>query len=308
MANAAPSRAGQINQSGDPLALFLKVFSGEVLTAFEQNNVFLDKTTVRSIGSGKSAQFPATWRAGAYYHTPGNEITGQGISESEVVITIDDLLISPVFIALIDEAMEHFDVRSIYSKEAGLALAYAMDKNLAQTGVLAARQAANISGGDAGSSLINASYATDGTVLAGGLFSAAQKLDEKFVPAEDRNAFFLPAQYYLLAQNTVAINSFYGGQGAYSDGTVLKIAGLPIVKTLHLPQSNITTGNAKYQGNFSTTAGLVMHKQAVGTVKLMDLATESQYDIRRQGTLIVSKYAVGHGVLRPEAAVELKTA
>lgn len=308
MANATPSRAGQINQSGDPLALFLKVFSGEVLTAFEQSNVFLDKTQVRSISNGKSAQFPATWRAGAFYHVPGNEITGQGISEAEVVITIDDLLISPVFIPLIDEAMEHFDVRSIYSKECGLALAYAMDKNLAQVGVLAARQAANVAGGDAGSSLINASYATDGTVLAGGLFSAAQKLDEKFVPSEDRNAFFLPAQYYLLAQNTVAINSFYGGQGAYSEGTILKIAGLPIVKTLHLPTTNITSGNAKYQGNFSTTTGLVMQKQAVGTVKLLDLATESQYDIRRQGTLIVSKYAVGHGVLRPEAAVELKTA
>lgn len=46
---------------------------------------------------------------------------------------------------------------------------------------------------------------------------------------------------------------------------------------------------------------------AVGTVKLLDLAQEMAYDIRRQGTLIVSKYAVGHGILRPECAVELKT-
>jgi hypothetical protein len=39
----------------------------------------------------------------------------------------------------------------------------------------------------------------------------------------------------------------------------------------------------------------------------MDLAVESEYDIRRQGTLIVAKYAVGHGYLRPDCAVELKT-
>ena len=51
-----------------------------------------------------------------------------------------------------------------------------------------------------------------------------------------------------------------------------------------------------------------MHKSAVGTVKLLDLSMQSAYDVRRQGTLIVSRYAVGHGVLRPDAAVELKTA
>jgi len=55
MANATPSRTGQINQTGDALASFLKVFSGEVLTVFAQNNVFLDKTMVRTISSGKSA-------------------------------------------------------------------------------------------------------------------------------------------------------------------------------------------------------------------------------------------------------------
>jgi hypothetical protein len=51
-----------------------------------------------------------------------------------------------------------------------------------------------------------------------------------------------------------------------------------------------------------------MHKGAVGTVKLMDLSAEAAYDIRRQGHLMVAKYAVGHGVLRPESAVELASA
>lgn len=55
MANATPSRLGQINQAGDSLALFLKVFSGEVLTAFYRNNVFLERSSVRTISSGKSA-------------------------------------------------------------------------------------------------------------------------------------------------------------------------------------------------------------------------------------------------------------
>lgn len=39
MANATPSRLGQINGANDVDALFLKVFSGEILTTFEEFNV-----------------------------------------------------------------------------------------------------------------------------------------------------------------------------------------------------------------------------------------------------------------------------
>lgn len=308
MANGNPSRLGQVNQAGDEKELFLKVFAGEVLTAFNTNNVFLDKTSVRSISEGKSASFPAIGKTSASYHTPGAEITGKKISHGEQIITIDDLLISDSFIANIDEAMNHYDVRSEYSNQSGEALAKTMDMNLAQVGVLAARAANPITGLDGGSRLIGANFKTNSSDLAAGLFAAAQTLDEKDIPEADRFAYFKPAQYYLLAQNTVALNKEFGGAGAYADGTIIRIGGLPIIKTNNLPTTNIATGVAKYQGNFTTTAGLVMHKAAVGTVKLLDLAVESEYDIRRQGTLMVAKYAVGHGILRPNAAVELATA
>lgn len=309
MANATVSRLGQINGStSDNTALFLKVFSGEVMTAFHKANVFLDRSMVRTISNGKSAQFVATGTTSASYHTPGTEITGTAINHAERVITIDDLLVASAFLSNIDEAMNHYDVRSVYSDEVGKILAETMDKNLAQVGVLAARASALVTGGSGGSSLANANYGTDSTALAAGLFLAAQTLDEKFVDAGDRSVFLRPAQYYLLAQNTTLINSWYGGSGAISEGNILKVAGIEVVKTVAVPNSNVTTGPTAYQGNFSTTVGLVMNKKAIGTVKLMDLATESAYDIRRQGTLLVSKYAVGHGIVRQEAAVELKTA
>lgn len=49
------SRTGQANAAGDALALFLKVFSGEVLTEFARTVVFTDKHFVRQIANGKSA-------------------------------------------------------------------------------------------------------------------------------------------------------------------------------------------------------------------------------------------------------------
>lgn len=311
MSNSTVLTFGQVNGAGATDALFLKVFGGEVLAAFEEANVVMDKHTIRTISSGKSAQFPATWKVSAGYHTPGAEILGQASNVGERVITIDDLLLSSVFIANIDEAKSHYDVRSIYSKEVGRSLAYQWDKNVLQVGVLTARAAATVTGADGGSTLTSATtlYKTSATDLAAGIYAGIQAMDEKNVPLdEEKDCFVRPAQYYLLAQSTALLNRDWAGEnGTYSDGKILRIGGARIVKTNHLPITNIATGPAAYQGDFSKTAFLLTTKQAVGTVKLLDLAQEMQYDIRRQGTLIVAKYAVGHGILRPECAVEGKT-
>ena len=58
MSNAVASRIGSINGASDKNALFLKVFSGEVLATFTRENKMLGMSTVRSIANGKSAQFP----------------------------------------------------------------------------------------------------------------------------------------------------------------------------------------------------------------------------------------------------------
>lgn len=316
MANATVTRIGAINGAGDVDALFLKVFGGEVLTAFDTENIALSRTQVRTIQNGKSAQFPRTGLISAHYHTPGTEIVGQTMNHGEVVITIDDLLISDAFIGSIDEAKNHYDVRSIYSTEVGRALAKQTDLHILQTGLIAARSANVITGLPGGSviTLVAALDELDGLKVAKSLFAAAQKLDEVNVPADGRVAYFRPAQYYALAQSTTVINKDWGGAGAYSDGKVLRVAGIEIVKTNNLPGAVVANGTVaagtanRYAGDFSKSVGLVMHSSAVGTVKLMDLGMESAYDIRRQGTLVVAKYAMGHGPLRVESAVEIKAA
>lgn len=53
MADASVARIGQINSAGDAKALFMKVFAGEVLTAFKENCVTEDKHMVRNIQSGE---------------------------------------------------------------------------------------------------------------------------------------------------------------------------------------------------------------------------------------------------------------
>ncbi len=310
MTNSNVSRIGQVNGSGDVDSLFLKVFAGEVLTAFGRTNVMMDKHFVRTISSGKSAQFPSVGRIGARYHTPGEEILGQKVNHAESVITIDNVLIADAFIANIDEAKTHYDVRSTYSSEVGRALAKQMDKHVLQTLAKTARLAnpvADLPGG----SVISGIDATQVDNLIDALWAAAQKLDEKDVPEEERYVVVRPEQYYQLAQSTKLLNRDWGGRGVYAEGTVFKVAGITIVKSNNLPSTNIADGTVgagtenRYGGDFTKCLGVVFQKSAVGTVKLLDLAMEQEYLIEKQGTLILGKYAVGHGGLRPDCAIEL---
>lgn len=304
--NSNPSRIGQTNGAGDVKALFLKLFAGEVLTAFYAANVFMPRHTVRTISSGKTAQFPASGKGVASYHTPGTELLGTALLHAERTISIDDMLIADRFISNIDEAMNHYDIRSIYSTDIGEALSATFDKNVAQVGCLAARATATVTGGSNGDVISTASMDTSATVLAAGIFSAVQKLQEKNVPLTNLSCFLRPAQYYLLVQDSKITNRDYAtNNGGIDSGVVFRVAGVPIVMTNNLPSTNVTTGPTAYQGDFSKTYGLVMAPSAVGSVKLLDLAMESEYDLRRQGTLMIGKYAVGHGILRPESAVEL---
>ena len=311
MTNQTSSRLGQINASGDDKALFLKIYGGEVLTAFAENTVSLDKHIVRTIQHGKSAQFPATWKAEAFYHKPGDEVFGQQIKHGERVITINDLLISPVFVANIDEAMNHYDVRSIYTKECGAALARHFDRNVLKQGILAAREEKGTIDTGPGGKTIAVALKDDMKPFIAAVFEAAQTLDKKDVPSSDRYLFVKPEHYYKLIQDTIALNRDWGGSGSYSDGKIVRIAGIQIVETNNLPNADLTKESKEldsYKKDFSKTLGLIMHKTGVGTVKLLELATESDYLVQFQGTLTVAKMAIGHGILRPEACIELTKA
>ena len=325
MSNATPASIGRVNASGSEDALFLKVFAGEVITSFDRASKTQGADSVRSISNGKSATFPVMGRTSAAYHTPGAEILGSDVNHNEKVITINDLLISSAFLSNLEEAKNHWDVRSAYSTEIGRALAFTKDKHVLQTIGLAAQGSANVTGGDGGTVLTNtaiasATAATSANGMIDSLFDAAKTLDDKYVPADGRICFIKPEMYYKLANATNAVNvDFSGGaNGGVASGKVLQIAGIKLISVPHFVASNVNSGvdqGSATQGgsnpqavNLTNYEALVCHPSAVGTVKLMDLATEMEYDIRRQGTLMVAKYAMGHGVLRPESAVGIKDA
>ena len=353
------SRLGLINLGGSPQsntdtnALFLKVFANEILTTFEEANVMKDLHTVRTIQSGKSAQFPVTGIATAKYHTVGEDIlessTGytSRIKHGEKVINIDDVLLASTFIPNIDEMKNHYDVRSIYAKELGKALAKRFDIATMKT-LFAAAGADSEVGGAGGTTLDVSAGQAAGVSTAANIISTittiAQKFDENDVPSEDRFILLTPESYYkLVSANTDAVSYTTTTSGVTGAGysrlenpllttgtanmataSVAQVAGISVIKTNHLQDiidsadlsSTATDDGASnndvnggsgvgYNANFTGLQALAGTKQAIGTVKLMDLSTESEYLMTKQGTALVAKYAMGHGVLRPECAIKV---
>lgn len=333
-------------------ALFLKVFGGEVMAAFEQYTVTSDKHRIRSISSGKSAQFPFTGRTTARRFKPGSDIlvddaqpigAGDGVAAtapallgqikaSEKVINIDDLLIATCFIDELDQAKSHYDYRGPFSRELGRALALEFDTNVLKTALRSA--AANTAATDPFQTsqhitgAANAATITTAELLEA-IYEAAQKFDERYVPEDGRYVFVRPQEYYALVKDTsgskatALLHRDYAGgdsNGSFTEGFVLKAAGMTVVKTPHLPGTDTrydtdgTAGgstnknpgeNNAYQDDFSDVVALAMHPEAVGTVKLKDLTMESEYQIRHQGDLMVSKMACGTGELRPECVARI---
>lgn len=315
MANASVSRLGLTQGGSDNDSLFLKVFSGEVLTSYNSSTVMKDRVRVRKISSGKSAQFPAIGQISAQYHTPGNEITGSTVNHGEVVITIDDLLISSAFVANIDEAKNHYEVRAEYSKQMGQALAQTLDRQLLSMAALATKAndlAPAVITEIGGANRKNAGASATASDFRNAVYAAAQQFDEDNIPSEGRFVVVPPAIYYgLLTEGSSQLldRDFSTSNGDYAAGTLMKVAGFEVIKSNNLAldhtadatQAKFPFPTSKYEIDATNCMGMCLHKDALGVVQLMDMASESQYDMRRQGTLMVSKMAVGCGVLRPES-------
>jgi len=320
MANATVSHLGVAEaatySSSNKDDLFLKIFGNEVLATFNANTVLRERTRIRTIQSGKSASFAMIGKTKAEYHTPGAEILGNEVKHNEQVITIDDMLIAHTFISNYEEAKNHYDVRSEYSLQMGQALAQTYDRNLF---AMAGKETATPTGSKADQGVAEAidstgaDSSTTTTELIDALYSAAQKFAEKNVTGEI-NIYVPPAVYFKLVQDDKVTNrDFSTNPNDFINANLLRIAGMPVVMTNNMALNHNATANtanypvvaSKYDTDMSGVLAMCIHREALGTVQLMGLATESEYDIRRQGQLAVARLAVGHGVLRPEGLISV---
>ncbi|WAX22748.1 capsid and scaffold protein [Pseudomonas phage UFJF_PfSW6] len=318
----------------DALANFLKVFGGEVLTAFVRRSVTMDKHMVRTIQNGKSASFPVMGRTKGYYLAPGENLDDKrkDIKHAEKVIVIDGLLTSDVLIYDIEDAMNHYDVRSEYSAQLGEALAIAADGAVLAEMVnlcnLPAASNENIAG--LGTAVVleigKAADLTDpearGIAILKGLTLARGRLTKNYVPASDRSFFTSPDDYSAILAALMPNAANYAALIDPETGNIRNVMGFTVIEVPHLTVGGAgddhdgtnqkhafpATASGDVKVAADNVVGIFNHRSAVGTVKLKDMALERARRPEFQADQIIGKYAMGHGGLRPEAAGALVTA
>jgi len=344
----SPIRWGKDGPNGNFDDMWLPVFGGEVIAAWERFNLFQDKVRTIVMPSGNEMKFPKTWRIGSEYHEVGVELLGLDMETKEVTITLDDRpLVSHFEIDDVDVAMSHFEVRSQIAKEAGMELARNFDKQSAILLLGAARTAASGSfpGGTNSVDRNTTGFGDLQTIGRAGAVATLNAIEnwliyreDNDIPNEEGNLFcaVYPGMWYALKnlgmpQTSTEVSNgltpvfqhpdFNPRSNTIDQGgpinAPLLYNGVQIFRTSNLPGSvtnntivgsNITTGPTRYQGNFTTTAGVCWSPEAIGRLILMGIKTETERSVRRGSDFTVVKMLTGGGTLRPEVAYELKTA
>ena len=335
MAVTSISNPNASNNGADTRAIALKVFSGELLAAFERKALVRKTLMSKSISHGKSSQFPAFGRAASAYHVRGANLLASAegplttINTVERLINVDELLTSATFVTDLDEMLSAFDSRSVFVTQLAESIARTVDFNCIRQIVRAARtNRANdatfmpvTSGTAFDGEFISATGFTAAVTTANGalmltsLHQAASKLDANEVPREGRFAAMSPDHYWSLIENREILNQDYGNgaNGVQYKGAVAVAGGFQLIESTQLPTTSNTLVGATvgevedYSGDFRGLQALAYHSSAAGVLNRADISLEIERKVEYQGTLLLAKTLLGVGRLRPEASVEIST-
>ena len=332
LANAYDSGLGPTTGETSKYKTYLKLFSGELFKAYQNNTIARSLATTRTLKNGKSMQFLFTGGLDSYYHVPGTPLLGMDASTggsanqlgvNEKTIRVDDLLVASTFVYDLDETLSHYDLRGEIARKLGYSLANAYDQKVFIAAARAAQEAQVIAadGQFAGARIEIGSGNGRGTAnhaskMVEAFFRAATRFDECNVPADGRVAILPPQSYYDLIEtvSTNIINRDVQGDALQRGSGLYSIAGIKILKSNNLPTSNVAAAHVDGENNdYSYAAnqnlqGLIMHKDSVGVVEAIGpqvQTTGGDINVMYQGDLIVSRLAIGASSLNPAGAITI---
>lgn len=307
----AVSKPGIKGASGvDDRELYLRMFGEMVILSWAETFDFEGATFVKNIQAGKSDTFPIIGRKrDAAEHVPGEIILGGSIEHNEVEIALDAILVESAFIAEIDELMAHYNLSEPYARQIGESLANVSNQRIGRTLINASRvTTAPYTGGPVPSYAYDATMATDPAKLEDAAFQGVAYIRQNDIGG-GTPTYWLPWQQQLLLARYTGIDTVdSSGSGNRAAGTVGQIAGISVKGTNSIPNTNVTTGRAKYQGDFTTTVGVIANRMAVGTLRRRGVKVVMETQNDRLGTLMIGSKFEGHGILRPECSFEVASA
>lgn len=186
MANSNPIRTGRDFTTAAPSFsdLYLPVYGGEVLAAFEEMTVAKNIVRSMTISSGIQMEFPQIHKMQAERHLAGTELLGTDIQTGKRVITLDERpLVAHFDLDDVDQAMAHYETRSEIAKQAGRAIARELDKNILQLCIKASRTPVD----NGGSPFNGGGYSADPSADLTGAAYTSQHLPNSATAAWDKD-------------------------------------------------------------------------------------------------------------------------
>lgn len=335
--------------SGDQ-ALALKIYSGSFVEAYRNTaklvNTSLPVVHRKTVSGAISYQLlqMADIPDPDEEFTPGNQLLGQDYGVAEVTVSRDKYIIAHKWVPRDEMHTSHFDIMPKLARSHARKIAMVADKRLFALSVLAARTAAVTKNGLTVHSGGNTVTRSGGSIASAYPLSATgaanfradaralfQAMSEANIPAEGRYMWIPPVmQSVLQYDNTGQLwsNDYNAGTGNDVNNRQLKVfEGFKIVDTVNqvsgggsLPNTNVTTGPSKYQGNFTAAtstgipAAVVLCEGGEGDAAISMGTWESVqnvvwYDPTRLAYFVGSFLLMGAGKMSPWLAgsIEVKT-
>ena len=346
--------------------LWLPLWSGEVIHAYDQFNMFENMITTKTLTGGYSYEFPVT---GTIALNPswdaGEELMGGDAASTTFKVNLDKRPMAAHFECdNVDLLVTQWDYRSELARQAGLQLANTRDKQLAVS-LLAACAVDSLASDPRGSDFTSNAFQAPGmistSVLATGnsvseteCLAILKEIENYLVACQENDlpvgnvyCVVTPKVFQLIRslgipKSSTAITAY--GNGTYATtplfsasddynagagigvgmnmmGDSLDYMGVKIVKSNHIPKTNLNAssttqiGSSKYNLNFNSTAfdnangtgfssfsvyGFLFQTEAVAGLSLQGMKVDTVQDVRRNTQFTVASMMKGTGIIRPE--------
>ena len=260
------------------------LWSDEVIANYKQNLVLANLVTkMNHVGKkGDSIHIPKPTRGSANAKAANTQVTLNGPTHGEVIVTIDKHYEYSTLIEDIVEKQALSSMRRFYTEDAGYALASQVDSDL--FALVSALNGGTQLGGDGG--------ATTADITDAGIRKFMLTLDNADVPMTGRSLVIPPvAKSDLLGINRFTEQAYVGDGSAIKTGMIGNVYGVEVYVSSACPVSS------------SNRVGVMLHKDALVLAEQAGVRSQTQYQQQYLGDLFTADTIYGVKELRDDAGI-----
>lgn len=314
----------------DRLALVIEEFTGMVEGTINRRSVLADHIPVRAVKGTATFTNHAVGKSTLQKVTPGVAPDGIKSDFAKASVTVDTVVAAREFFPMLDVFQTQMDTRREVAAEQGKEIAKFKDQAFLIQAIKAARltnsaYSGGISGKPAGhsggtrTSMATLADAQDPAKLYAALLNTLAKMELKDVDPRNDDVVIVvrPDFYTVLIQAEQLVNIQYttAAGNKVNDGWVLKTAGVPVLSSNNLPNTNVTghfLSNAfnsnMYDGDFTKTVAAIFSPRAIMAGETIPVTSDVFFDKLMLSWCVQSYLSFAVGPNRAEYAAEIHLA